>query len=67
MSVTWRHRGSGGPDDDLAVRARVTVACAEEPLPLAPIAPMEWDGMDYVLELVAVARSGAAPSLSLPE
>jgi hypothetical protein len=26
MSVTWKHRGSGGPDDDLATE---TLACVE--------------------------------------
>ncbi len=53
----------------LFFKARMTVAHAEEPLPLAPIVRMEWQGtgMDYVQELIAIARSGAAPSLALPK
>jgi hypothetical protein len=44
-------------------------AHADEPLPLSPVVRMEWSGagMDYVQELVAVSRTGAVPSLAIPE
>jgi hypothetical protein len=36
MSVTWRHEGAGGPDDDLALE---TLACVER---TSERVTMEW-------------------------
>jgi hypothetical protein len=49
--------------------ARATWAYAEEELPLSTLVRVEWRGagMDFVQELVAVARTGAVPSLAIPE
>jgi len=53
----------------LFFKARMTFACADDPLPLSPIVRMEWSGtgMDYVQELVAFGKTGAMASLKVPE
>jgi len=50
-------------------KSRLSWAYANDPGPLSPVVRMEWrgTGMDYVQELVAVARTGAVPSLKIPE
>jgi len=53
----------------LFFKARMTVAYAEEPLPLSPVVRMAWSGtgMSFVQELTDVRKTGAVPSLALPE